>query len=214
MKWHLEILERDQKKVLGVLGGLMSQNNFYLGGGTAVALYLGHRGSEDLDWFTADEVPDVVRLIRSIRSEDIPFSTRNIDRGTLHGTIFSVNNSFFEYRYDLLDDPNEIPEYYLKLASLDDLACMKLSAIAQRGSKKDFIDLFALVKEHKSLERIITLFKRKYDISDLGHLLYGLSYFEDAEKEPMPLMFWESDWTDIKKSIGSSVKPLLEELDL
>jgi predicted nucleotidyltransferase component of viral defense system len=97
-------------------------------------------------------------------------------------------------------------EYNCPLASLADLACMKLAAIAQRGSKKDFVDIYALGQETFSLTNMLTFYRRKYDVQDIGHILYGLSYFDQAEKERTPRMIWNVDWKEIRKTIQSWVK--------
>ncbi|NIQ96181.1 MAG: nucleotidyl transferase AbiEii/AbiGii toxin family protein, partial [Desulfuromonadales bacterium] len=77
-----------------------------------------------------------------------------MERGTLHGTVAGIRVSFLEYRYPLLQPLVPWATYGFSLASLEDLACMKLSAIAQRGAKKDFIDLHALVTSFSSLTRL------------------------------------------------------------
>jgi len=92
------------------------------------------------------------------------------------------------------------------LASLDDLACMKLSAVAQRGSKKDFIDIYALLKKHRSLKQLLRLYQKKFNGADIAPVLYGLNYFDDAEKQRMPRMVWSVTWEEIKKTILGAVK--------
>jgi predicted nucleotidyltransferase component of viral defense system len=97
-------------------------------------------------------------------------------------------------------------EYNCPLASLADLACMKLAAIAQRGSKKDFVDIYALGKETFSLTDMLAFYRRKYEVHDIGHILYGLSYFDQAEQERLPRMIWNVDWKEIRKTVQSWVK--------
>ena len=92
------------------------------------------------------------------------------------------------------------------MASLDDLAAMKLSAIAQRGSRKDFVDIYALAEKHAPLRQLLDCYARKFSIRDTGHVLYALSYFDDAEREPMPKMLWRLSWQEIKRRIGSELK--------
>ncbi len=79
------------------------------------------------------------------------------------------------------------------MASLDDLACMKLAAVAQRGSRKDFIDVYTLVKSHKSLPELLSFYQKKYQIENITSVLMGLIYFDDAENEPDPPQ-WKEDW--------------------
>jgi hypothetical protein len=206
MKIHADILTAVQKKALQRLGPFALREGFYLGGGTAVALQLGHRRSVDFDWFTSAHLADSLRLAASLRQEKIPFTTGQVERGTLHGSVYRVRVSFFDYAYPLLKPAFHWKEYSCPLASLADLACMKLAAIAQRGSKKDFIDIYALGRERYSLEDMLTWYRTRYDVADIGHVLYGLSYFDEAEKERMPFMRWDVDWKDIRKTIQAWVK--------
>ena len=93
-------------------------------------------------------------------------------------------------------------------ASLDDLGCMKLAAIAQRGSRKDFVDLFFIAREHKPIEELLDLYRRKYSTGDIGHVLIGLTYFEDAEEEQSPVMLREAGWKEIKEQFRLWVRKL------
>ena len=78
---------------------------------------------------------------------------------------------------------------------------MKLVATAQRGAKKDFVDVYAIGLKHKPLRDLLQLYQRKYDIDDIGHILYALAYFDDADREPTPRMLWRVDWRTIKHTI-------------
>ena len=97
-------------------------------------------------------------------------------------------------------------DYNHPLASLADLACMKLAAIAQRGSKKDFVDIYALGRQRYSLTDMLAFYRNNYDVQDIGHILYGLFYFDEAEKERMPVMNGDVDWKEIRKTIQVWVK--------
>jgi len=114
--------------------------------------------------------------------------------------------SFLEYRYPLLQSRVFWEEYNTDLASLDDLACMKLSAIAQRGSKKDFLDLYAIAREHRPLPALIERYRQKYSTEDTAHLLYALVYFEDAEAERMPVLLWDVQWSTVKEALRTWVQ--------
>lgn len=206
MKIHSNVLTAVQKRALRRLGPFTSGENFYLGGGTAVALQLGHRRSVDFDWFTPKTLSDPLGFAATLAQERIPFATDQVERGTLYGSAYRVRLSFFEYAYPLLRPTVTWKEYDCRLASLADLACMKLAAIAQRGSKKDFIDVYALGQETFSLAEMLAFYRRKYGVPDIGHILYGLSYFDEAEKERMPSMIWRVDWKEIRKTTRSWVK--------
>ncbi len=88
----------------------------------------------------------------------------------------------------------------------DYIACMKLSAIAQRGSRKVFVDVYALGLEHIPLRQMLQLYQEKFAVRDIVHVLYGLAYFDDADKERMPRMLWDIDWKTIKKTIQGWVR--------
>jgi hypothetical protein len=175
-----------QKKILQQLGPILMRQHYYLGGETTIAIYLGHRHSVDLDWFTEEGITDPMRLAQNIRDKGIPFVTGQIERGTLHGTISGVRISFLEYKYPLLKPLIIWQKAACQLATLEDLAYMKLSALTQRGSKKDFVDIYALGLRYFSLRDMLRLYQKKFSVEDMGHVLYGLSYFDDADKERLP----------------------------
>jgi len=156
--------------------------------------------------FTEEGITDPMRLAQNIRDKGIPFVTGQIERGTLHGTISGVRIRFLEYKYPLLKPLIIWQKAACQLATLEDLAYMKLSALTQRGSKKDFVDIYALGLRYFSLRDMLRLYQKKFSVEDKGHVLYGLSYFDDADKERLPKMFWDTDWRTIKKTIQSWVK--------
>lgn len=201
MAAHLETITAAQRQVIGQLGPLMSEQGMYLAGGTAVALHLGHRRSDDLDWFSQASIQDPLRLAQEIRATDASFNVVSVDRGTLHGETDSVRISVLEYQYPLLEPPATPHGLGCQLASLPDLAAMKLVAISQRGSKKDFVDVYALGLSTMPLAKMLELYQHKYSIQDAGRMIYSLSYFDDADPEPMPEMLWNVKWDDIKQTI-------------
>ncbi|MBN2146389.1 MAG: nucleotidyl transferase AbiEii/AbiGii toxin family protein [Anaerolineales bacterium] len=194
-------LNREQENVLAQLGGWLTDQGYYLAGGTALAIYYGHRRSVDLDWFTAARIPDVLVLAQRIRETGVPFVTGQYAPGTLYGQISDVRISLIEFRYPLLKPLEVWPDNQTAIASLDDLACMKLSAIAQRGSRKDFYDTHLLLRQHCSLTDALRLFQKKFSVSDISPVLYGLAYFDDAEKEPEPMLLDKITWKQVKKDI-------------
>lgn len=206
LSFHPEVLTRTQRGVLQHTGPLLNGRGFRLAGGTALALLLGHRRSVDFDWFIETTMPDSLILARELTDAGVAWETDEVARGTLHGRVEEVRVSLLEYRYPLLAPPVAWPEYGCSVLSLDDIACMKLSAITQRGSRKDFVDLFALGTRHRPLTELIELYRRKFDIQDVGHVLFALAYFDDAEAEPMPQMLWEPSWEDMKARIRGWVR--------
>jgi hypothetical protein len=208
MSFHDEILTARQRKALHLLGRRTAERDFYLAGGTAIALHLGHRRSVDFDWFLTDRISDPPRLGGEIREEGVPFEIGQIARGTLYGSVLGVRVSFLEFRYPMLDPLVPWPEYGCRLAGLRDLACMKLSAIAQRGSRKDFVDLYALGQTGQTLPDMLAWYREKFGLEDIGHVLYALSYFDDAEAERMPRMIWKAPWKQIRQTIVGWVQDL------
>jgi len=199
LKVHTRVLTRRQLSVLRRLRPFLRQSPFYLGGGTALALQLGHRRSVDFDWFRQLPIPDPLRLASEIGSAGVELVVDRTEKGTLHGTVGGVRVSFLEYRYRLLR-PLLDKGAGLRVASLEDIACMKLAAVAQRGSKKDFVDLYALGRVF-SLKEMLRLYRRKYGVSDPGHLFFALSFFDDADSERMPTMLRSWTWAAIKNTI-------------
>lgn len=206
MTFFPDALSEGLQAALRETAPFLSQRNFYLAGGTALAIYLRHRVSEDLDWFTENRIPDPLALAGELQGSGIPFAVSQVERGTLHGQIHGVRVSFLEYRYPLLFPLAEWPEFGCLLASMEDIVCMKLSAIAQRGSKKDFIDLYALMEDGLGLAKALELYRKRFGVEDIAHVLYGLAYFDDAEKEKTPKMLWDVDWETVRESLRKYLK--------
>lgn len=194
-------LDHEQISVLEQAGSLLAEQEYYLAGGVALTIYFGHRRSVDLDWFTAAAIPDPLVLGQRLRDAGLAFETGQTAPGTLYGRIGNVRVSFIEFRYPLLQPLVAWPANGAALASLDDLACMKLSAIAQRGSRKDFYDVHALLNRHQPLSVLLQLYQQKFGVSDISPVLYGLAYFDDAENEPEPILLEKVSWKQVKKDI-------------
>jgi hypothetical protein len=198
-----EALGRTQRAVLKTLAPFARDHGFYLGGGTALALRLGHRRSVDFDWFCEKPLADPLQLASEIRAAGIPFKPSRTEAGTLHGVSRGVRTSFLEYRYPLLRPG--LDEAGFLLASLEDLAAMKLAAVAQRGSRKDFVDVFALGQRFR-LAEMLGFYREKYGLEDWGHVLVALSYFDGADRERMPTMLERWSWPSVKSAIGGWVR--------
>lgn len=205
MRFHEKILGARQRQVLKELGTVVSRGGFYLGGGTALALQLGHRQSADFDWF-APSLTDPSLLAQDLRDAGLAFQTELLALGTLLGRIHGVHVSFFAYPYALLRSPRPWPKYACRVASLDDLAAMKLTAIAQRGGKKDFVDIYALCAKHAPLGQLLKVYQRKFSVRNLFHLLASLTFFDDADRDRMPRLLWRLRWATIKKSLKQWVQ--------
>lgn len=209
MKPRLEVLDAAQAALLGRLGASMTRDGFYLAGGTAVALHLGHRRSVDLDWFTPSALADPLQHAGRLRREGLVLTDVETQRGTLHAQVDGVRVSFIEYLYPLLKETELLGATGARVATLDDLGAMKLAAVAQRGTRRDFVDVHALATRFRPLRDLLGFYRRKYGITDVTHVLCGLSYFDDAEPEQMPDMLIPADWGAIKDEIRAWIKALV-----
>jgi predicted nucleotidyltransferase component of viral defense system len=172
-------------------------------GGTALALQIGHRKSIDLDFFGAMQI-DGIDLSQELRIYGT-VSTRNIGRRIQCFMVNNVQVDFVEYPYPWLDSVVSIDD--LKLASCRDIAAMKLSAITNRGTKKDFVD-FVFLLEIFSLEEMLGFYTDKYSDGNILHILKSLVFFDDAENEPMPNMLEVFNWDTAKQKIIDAVTSL------
>lgn len=190
-----EVLPDVQRQVLHAIAPVARDLGLYLGGGTAIALQVGHRRSIDFDWFTEAPTLDMDRAADAFRTLQ-GFALELRDQGTLIGAVNGVRVACFEYRYPRLE--SLVEDGGVRLASLLDLAAMKLLAIAQRGSRKDFVDVHVLLDHGLALPQMLAAFQRKFDVASRMSALRGLVYFDDAEQEPMPEMLIPLDWPALK----------------
>ena len=197
MTWHDEVLDAAGHAAAARLAA--ATPGFYLAGGTALALRLGHRISLDLDLFSARNAlgaRERQTLFDTLNASG-PLEIKAAQDGTCHLDLDGTSVSLFHYAFPVLARSQSWRG--LAVASLDDLAAMKLSAVLGRGSKKDFIDLHALC-QRRGLDRVMTTAGRKFPLhADFPlQAARALLYFEDAEKEPMPRMLAATRWEDIK----------------
>lgn len=181
-------------------------DEFYLGGGVAIALRLHHRASHDLDLFAPQRDPATLDEPLT----QLPHVTV-VSRapGTLHLDVGGVPASLLRYRYPLVGAAEWTTDSPIKLASMDDLICMKLSAIGGRGALRDFWDLHAMLTARDlSLEAALSLFGRKFPNVDPGHIIRALVYFADADREPMPEGLDAAAWSAIKRDFERRVLAL------
>jgi len=202
-------LSSEQIEVITQAGAWFSSQGYYLAGGTALAIYFGHRRSLDLDWFTPQPIADPMALAQRLRDAGLLFTTGQTAPGTLYGQIGMVRVSLMEFRYPLLQPLTIWANTNCGLASLDDLACMKLSAIAQRGSRKDFYDVRALISRHRPMAEMLELYRQKFSVTDISPVLYGLAYFDDAEGEPDPILLEKVNWKQVKKELARWLKEVI-----
>lgn len=203
MKLRTDIFPKNQQSLFELLSHQHWISSFYLAGGTSLALQIAHRQSVDFDFFTEADFNnrEIIDTLRDLGRFEL-FSEAN---NTINGLLNDVRISFFKYRYPLLKPPHKYGA--ITIADMLDIALMKLEAISGRGSRKDFIDLYFLLR-HFSLAELFEKYPLKYgiEISNHYHLLKSLVFFEDAEREPMPKMFDKVAWEDIKIKIATKVK--------
>lgn len=177
-------------------------NDFYLVGGTALALQLGHRVSVDLDLFTPFpfEKEEVINIIQ----EDFSAYIESEGQSMLITNINGIKVDFVKMSYPILF-PTLFDEG-VRMLDMRDIAAMKLKAVAQRGSKKDFFDIYFLLK-YLMLDEMLKLFSEKFKQHETFHIVKSLLYFEDAEQYPNPILF-DSDisWEIVKNKITDAVK--------
>ncbi len=188
-----------QPKLLELLKKIMASpvfDGFNLVGGTSLALQIGHRFSVDIDMFGSSEIDEF-----EFNEELKKFGTPIVLKKSKNIIIFSIDGikvDFVNYKYALLDEIKIIEN--IRLVSEKDIAAMKLNAIAGRGSRKDFIDLYFLLQKY-TLPEMISFYKDKYIDGSEFLVLKSLTYFDDAEMEEMPVMFKNINWEEIKSSI-------------
>ena len=198
-------IEAGTLDLLKSIQGLPEMLGTRLVGGTALALQIGHRKSIDLDFF-GDLTIRALELEQTLREIG---KTSLVDRSKLIEVyhVCGVKVDFVDYAYPWLQ--KSVEEDELRLASVDDIAAMKLSAITNRGTKKDFIDLFFLLRKY-TMEQMFQLYSEKYSDSNVFPVIKSLTWFEDAEDEPMPVMIEPCEWETVKARIIDSVASFLK----
>jgi hypothetical protein len=196
MSLNLESVSPGLVKLLGQLMEDRHFDPFALGGGTSLALRFGHRVSIDIDLFS-DSSFDAGSLAQHLRARyGILEVTTAVN--TVRGIVDGIKVDILAHRYPLLG-PIEVIES-IRMLSLKDLCAMKLNAIANRGSKKDFWD-FAELFSHFPKEEMLAFFAEKYPQDSLWNVGKSLGYFDDAEIEPDPRDLRGRTWEQVKKII-------------
>lgn len=187
----------DTVRAIELVSKVTIVKNSYLAGGTALALRLGHRISIDLDFFTLEELEEQVLLADL---EQLPeFKKDGVAWRTVWGVIQNTKFSLFYYKYPLIDKTDEFMG--LNLASLKDIAAMKIIAVGDRGTKRDFVDLYFLSKIY-SIDEMLGFYDQKFgDLEEKAyHLIRSLDYFVDADIDTQtPKMLVDlPSWSDVK----------------
>lgn len=190
-------------ELMELLKKIMSENifsDFNLVGGTALALQIGHRNSVDIDLFGNVEIkPELfVEKLSEYGEVKVAQSIKNI----LITKINDIKVDFVHYNYPLLSEKLVIEN--IRMLSIKDIAAMKLNAIAGRGSKKDFIDLYFLLNEF-SIKEMVSFYENKYHDGSVFMVQKSLTYFEDADTQLQPQMFLDFNWETCKQKILEEV---------
>ncbi|MGB3479656.1 MAG: nucleotidyl transferase AbiEii/AbiGii toxin family protein [bacterium] len=199
-------LIKGAKENLALLGRSGILKDAYLAGGTALALQSGHRISVDLDFFTTEE------FVPKVFSADLAklgsFDEEQADKGTVSGKFKGIRFSLFIYKYPLIFAP--LKYLSLNIADIRDIAAMKIDAVATRGAKRDFIDLYFICKSNYGLTELFRFYNEKYGglASNIIHIQKSLIFFNDAEPDEMPRMLKKVKWEEIKKYFEGEIKKL------
>ena len=202
---------------LGLLKKLMINpelRDFFLVGGTALALQIGHRFSKDIDMFSLNEF-DAGKVLSELKKE-FKISDSSAGRNTLNfyaqiseESENRIKVDLIKYSYPLLNPVLDIDG--IRLLSIEDIIPMKLSAAAGRGSKKDFYDIFYLLRTY-TLKQMFSFFERKFPDANMFHILKRLMYYEDAEHEPDPQTIEQIEWDKVKSTITAKTNEYLENM--
>ena len=206
------VLNTKAREALNRIADVVNSEGFYMAGGTGLALQVGHRISEDLDFFK-DISFDPNLLLSQLKVRASAIEDVSITRDTLLCLIEGAKCSFFSYDVPLLFP--EIDYMNLKIADWRDIIAEKVKTISQRGSKKDFYDIyFAISANRLSMKETVDLFKRRFGHTNLNfyHVLRSLTFFEDAENEPDPQLTKDHyfQWEELKAFFTNRAKEFEE----
>lgn len=189
----------------------LKKQRWYLAGGTALTLQVGHRISVDLDFFTPRKgIDSDLDFISRTLSPDWIITNQKQD--TLYGELNETKVSFIAYPYFVPKQPF-ITRGFIDILDARDIAVMKVIAISQRGRKRDFFDLYWYVNNRESLIDVLERVKIQYPNTqhNYHHIIKSLTYYEEAEADPEPQIFFEADWNKVKKYFLSIVPSLADK---
>lgn len=197
----------DMRVVLNGFGKSELGSYFYLAGGTALALQIGHRTSVDLDFFSPDlDIPTTREAIQNSLHEFSP-ELADSSWGNLVFVARNVRVGFYGYGYPLIESLSKADN--VALASVTDIGLMKLDTLLSRASRKDFHDLYAIC-QRTSLRNLLDAVPQKYSHArDFeAQVVKHLVYFERAEQEaPVPLIEY-AEWETVKKYFERQAKEI------
>jgi predicted nucleotidyltransferase component of viral defense system len=192
---------------------MVRARGFVLAGGTALAMQLGHRISEDLDFFSTERF-STDELFRGLKKAGLAPSVLQEEKDTLTVNARGTKLSFFLYPYPFLERQRTMSG--IPLAGVIDIASMKVMAITQRGAKRDFIDLYHVLKDvpfRKVAENMV----RRYGDGKIGavHVGKSLVFFEDAESDPEPRYCGRGpEWDAVKRFFRKNTRQMVLDLEI
>ena len=214
---YWKTIDSKRKSVLKKLCIQPFIKDFYLAGGTALSLELGLRKSEDFDFFTLKPFAEDQLYAELAKALGKKPQVISLGEGTCDVNADGIQITFFSYPHRLLAPFVVAPELPgLRMASLEDIATMKMAAIGSRSAKKDFYDLYhILILKNWKAEELIALLNKKYGKKGWGASRYvmSLSYFDPAEGEPLPQCYVPCDWDRIKTFFLAYQKEMLNALE-
>ncbi len=212
--FHFEALPSRTKSALESFSKmpLFNEEGWYLAGGTALALQVGHRQSVDLDFFTSKKEFDDLKLERTLLNTE-NWDTTSKDTGTLYGEYLGAKASFIAYPF-FVSSGKYARFGTVKILLPEDIAVMKIIAISQRCRKRDFIDLYWYVQNREPLEEILNRVQSHYPRKNLNipHFLKSLNFFAEAESDPMPTLLFDASWEQVKKYFRTEVPRITKKL--
>lgn len=210
----MDRLPRQTKKAILYCANLplLRKTGWYLAGGTALALQVGHRQSVDLDFFTKQAKFNEISIERTLFATG-HWQTSFIERGTLYGTLLGAKMSFIAYPF-FVPSKQFLKYDNIRILLPTDIVAMKIVAISQRGRKRDFVDLYWYCANQEPLAEIINRAVKQYpgQKHNQAHFLKSLTYFADAEADPMPKIFFKASWRDVKKYFRREVPEVARKL--
>ena len=209
---HTDAIPHATKKALDYLSKeeWLKKTDWYLAGGTALALHAGHRKSLDLDFF----LPDNDFVIQSITKHFTKkqWHTDIMREGTLYGKLLGAKVSFIAYPFFA---PKQKSHWYgaVRILPPKDIAVMKIIAISQRGRKRDFVDLYWYAKNQEPLTNIIQRLPEQYPsvAHNYHHIIKSLMYFKDADEDVMPQLYFRTNWKTIKSFFKKEATKIAQE---
>ncbi len=199
-------------KTLDLLKSLQSRDylqDFHLAGGTALALYYGHRQSIDIDLF-ANHPFDAEMLLENLQ-QDYVFKIYYTSSNTLKGNIHYINVDILAHRYPYIENPKVVNG--ITLLSDKDIIAMKLNAISLSGQRsKDFIDIWFALDQY-FLKEMLGFYLQKYHQETYSHILKSLTYFDDVDLTDWPVLLKEKSltWSTVKKDLEKEVLKHIQE---